>query len=41
VAVGVEDVDGASRAMTMTRAELEADLVEDENFAQVLSQCVI
>jgi hypothetical protein len=41
VAVSVEDVEGTNRAVTMTRRELEADITEDENFAQVLAQCVM
>jgi hypothetical protein len=41
VAVGVEVIDGQERVITMTRAELQEELELDENFAQVLSQCVI
>jgi hypothetical protein len=41
VAVSVEEVDrNTQRAVTMTRAELEEDLVEDENLASVLFNCV-
>jgi hypothetical protein len=41
VAVGIEVIDGQERVITMTRAELQEELDLDENFAQVLSQCVI